>query len=69
MVVPLMKKALTTSSLSTTNNTTMGKGTALCNKNAPPKSDEVINSVLDCQLHLPCPTRWNSYYDSLAMLT
>ena len=42
----------------------MGKCTALWNKSGGLKSAEVMN----CQLRLPCPTRWNSLYDSLAIL-
>lgn len=28
------------------------------------QSNEVILSVLDCQVMTPVPTRWNSYYDA-----
>ena len=28
----------------------------------------MIHSIIKCQLTLPCPTRWNSFYDSISKL-
>lgn len=40
------------------------KLSAIWNKVNSPKSNEIILSVLDCQVMTPVPTRWNSYYDA-----
>ncbi|RXG59597.1 hypothetical protein Avbf_15859, partial [Armadillidium vulgare] len=37
-----------------------GKCSALWNLSGRPKSAETINNIFQCQLRLPCPTRWNS---------
>ncbi|KAI4463185.1 transposase-related [Holotrichia oblita] len=44
------------------------KCTALWNLSRKPKSSEIINNVLGCCLTYPCPTRWNSLYDSTNQL-
>ena len=44
------------------------KCSALWNSAGRPKSSEKIRKILDCQLKLPCATRWNSLYDSLGNL-
>ena len=44
------------------------KCSSLWNCAGRPKSSEVIKRILDCQLRLPCSTRWNSLYDSLMAL-
>jgi len=41
-----------------------GKLSAVWNKVNSPKSNEIIRSILGCQLVLPVQTRWNSYYDA-----
>lgn len=41
-----------------------GKCSAIWNKVNSPQSNEIISSVLGCQLVTPVATRWNSYYDS-----
>ena len=28
----------------------------------------MIHSIINCQLTLPCPTRWNSFFDSISKL-
>jgi len=43
---------------------TNGKLSAVWNKVNSPKSNEIIRGTLGCQLILPVPTRWNSYYDA-----
>nr|XP_023677321.1 uncharacterized protein LOC111849037 [Paramormyrops kingsleyae] len=55
-------------SLSRLNNATMGKCSALWNASGRPKSAEKLSEVLNCGLITPCPTRWNSLYDSLNQL-
>ncbi|KAL0153378.1 hypothetical protein M9458_051297 [Cirrhinus mrigala] len=55
-------------SLSRLNNATMGKCSALWNASGRPKSAEKLSEVLNCRLITPCPTRWNSLYDSLNQL-
>ena len=40
------------------------KLSAIWNKVNSPKSNEIISSVLGCQLVTPVQTRWNSYYDA-----
>ena len=62
------KKALKTASFSKINHATMGKCTALWTNAGRPKSSESIQEILGKQLRIPCPTRWNSLYDSLATL-
>jgi hypothetical protein len=62
------KKALKTVSFSKINHTTMGKCTALWTNAGRPKSSESIQEILGQQLRIPCPTRWNSLYDSLVTL-
>ncbi|KAI4461403.1 transposase-related [Holotrichia oblita] len=44
------------------------KCTTLWNLSRKPKSSEIINNVLGCCLTYPCPTRWNSLYDSTNQL-
>ncbi|RXN04055.1 Zinc finger BED domain-containing 4 [Labeo rohita] len=46
----------------------MGKWSALWNASGRPKSAEKLSEVLNCRLITPCPTRWNSLYDSLNQL-
>lgn len=46
----------------------MGKCSAIWNVSGRPKSAEIIESLLKCQLTLPCVTRWNSLYDSISLL-
>ncbi|RXN04056.1 tol2 transposase [Labeo rohita] len=55
-------------SLSRLNNATMGKCSALWNASGRPKSAEKLSEVLNCRLITPCPTRWNSLYDSVNQL-
>jgi hypothetical protein len=40
----------------------------LWNMSRRPKSAEVIKSILGCSLIYPCPTRWNSLFDSISQL-
>ena len=47
---------------------TKAKLSSLWNKAGRPKSAEMIKSIINCQLTLPCITRWNSFYDSLVKL-
>ncbi|RXG71992.1 hypothetical protein Avbf_02575 [Armadillidium vulgare] len=47
----------------------LGKCSALWDLSGRPKSAETINNIFQCQLILPCPTRWNSLYDSVLLLT
>ncbi|KAL7641163.1 UNVERIFIED_CONTAM: hypothetical protein RMT77_008301 [Armadillidium vulgare] len=46
-----------------------GKCSALWNLSGRPKSAETINNIFQCQIRLPCPTKWNSLYDSVLLLT
>ena len=46
----------------------MSKCSSLWNKSGRPKSAEVIQDKLGCSLRLPCPTRWNSLFDSINVL-
>ena len=47
----------------------MGKCSALWNLSGRPKSAEIIKETLNCQLRIPCATRWNSMFDSLSLLS
>ena len=47
---------------------TKAKLSSLWNKAGRPKSAEIIKSIINCQLTLPCITRWHSFYDSLVKL-
>jgi len=49
-------------------NSTMSKCSSLWNLAGRPKSAEIIQEIMKCQLRLPCATRWNSLYDSLSLL-
>lgn len=49
-------------------NSTMGKCSSLWNLAGRPKSAEIIQEILNCQIRLPCVTRWNSLFDSLSLL-
>lgn len=40
----------------------------LWNTSRRPKSAEIIKSNLGCSLIYPCPTRWNSLFDSISQL-
>lgn len=46
----------------------MGKCSALWTSAGKPKSAEMIQEHLQCQLRYPCPTRWNSLFDSITMI-
>jgi len=46
----------------------MEKCNFLWNMSRRPKSAEVIKSILGCSLIYPCPTRWNSLFDSISQL-
>uniref|UniRef100_A0A1Y1N7S0 HAT C-terminal dimerisation domain-containing protein n=2 Tax=Photinus pyralis TaxID=7054 RepID=A0A1Y1N7S0_PHOPY len=46
----------------------LAKCTAIWNASRRPKTSEVIVNVLSCSLTYPCPTRWNSLYDSILQL-
>ncbi|XP_050066382.1 uncharacterized protein LOC126555508 [Aphis gossypii] len=50
------------------NHSVMGKCTTLWNLSRRPKSSEIIHNILNCSLKYPCPTRWNSLYDSITQL-
>ncbi|KAK9529991.1 hypothetical protein VZT92_011531 [Zoarces viviparus] len=54
--------------LSRLNHTAMGKCSALWNASKRPKTAELLSEVTTEQLKTPCPTRWNSMYDSLNQL-
>ena len=62
------KKVLKAGKFSSLNHSTMAKCSGLWNKSGKPKSAEIIKDILGIQLRLPCPTRWNSLYDSLHLL-
>ena len=40
------------------------KCSAIWNKVNSPQSNEIIQTVLGCQIVIPVATRWNSYYDA-----
>ncbi|KAL4148289.1 hypothetical protein QTP88_002565 [Uroleucon formosanum] len=50
------------------NHSVMGKCTTLWNLSRRPKSSEIIHNILNCSLKYPCPTRWNSLYNSITQL-
>ena len=50
------------------NHSAMGKCSALWTSAGKPKSAEVIQNHLNRQLRYPCPTRWNSLYDSVQII-
>ncbi|KAK9533152.1 hypothetical protein VZT92_008328 [Zoarces viviparus] len=54
--------------LSCLNHTAIGKCSALWNASKRPKTAELLSEVTKEQLKTPCPTRWNSMYDSLNQL-
>jgi hypothetical protein len=41
-----------------------GKLSAIWNKINKQQSNEIMSAMLGCQLLIPVPTRWNSYYDA-----
>ncbi|KAJ3605155.1 hypothetical protein NHX12_027205 [Muraenolepis orangiensis] len=51
------------------NNWTMAKCSALWNASKKAKAAELLLEVTKEQLKTPCPTRWNSLYDSLNQLS
>lgn len=55
--------------LSCLNNSAMGKCSALWNASKRPKSADLLLEVTKEQLKTPCPTCWNSLYDSLNQLS
>lgn len=59
-------RAITKSkSISRTHHPALAKCTTLWNSSRRPKSSEIIQEVLGCQLIYPCSTRWNSMFDSI----
>lgn len=57
-----------TPSISRIHHPCFAKCTALWNASRRPKSSEQIHETLGCQLMYPCPTRWNSCFDSVGQL-
>ena len=49
-------------------NSAFAKCSSLWNAAGRPQSAEKIYEILGCHLKLPCPTRWNSFYDSVGTL-
>lgn len=56
-------KALLNVSYKTRYNNAFNKLNSLCCKTNRPKSSEIITSILQSSLILPCKTRWNSLFD------
>lgn len=50
------------------NHSVIGKCNTLWNLSRRPKSSEIIQTILGCSLKYPCPTRWNSLFDSITQL-
>jgi hypothetical protein len=63
-----LTKILKSSSINRLHNGAIGKCTTLWNMSRRPKSSEIIQNVIGCSLSYPCPTRWNSLFDSLNQL-
>jgi hypothetical protein len=61
-------KGLKAPGLSKINHATMGKCSALWAAAGKPKSAEIVKRVIGKQLRYPCPTRWNSMYDSVLQI-
>lgn len=61
-------KGLKEAGISKLNHSTMGKCSALWAAAGKPKSSEIIKEITGRELRYPCATRWNSIYDSLAMI-
>jgi len=55
--------------LSRLNQSAMGKCSALWNASKTPKTAELLLEATKEPLKTPCPTRWNSLYDSLRQLS
>lgn len=48
--------------------TVIAKCTILWNAGRRPKSAEIVRNHIECQLVYPCPTRWNSLFDSIKQI-
>ncbi|KAJ8889893.1 hypothetical protein PR048_009398 [Dryococelus australis] len=63
------QKAIVASATGRIHHSAIGKcTTAIWNLMRQPKSSEVVTNILGCSLIYPCPTRWNSLYDSIVAL-
>lgn len=60
-----LKNSCTTSRI---HHSAFAKCSALWNASRRPKTSEIISEILQCSLKFPCPTRWNSLYDSVSQL-
>ncbi|XP_046400621.1 uncharacterized protein LOC124166944 [Ischnura elegans] len=63
-----LQNALKGSSVDRIHYPALAKCSTLWNASRRPKSSEVIQGILGYQLLYPCPTRWNSLYDSISQL-
>lgn len=63
-----VKEAMKNKQYSATHNTAFEKLQAFWSKSSGPKASELIKAILGVCVVRPCPTRWNSLYDSVGFL-